>query len=683
MSEKRLTARHLLSSGFRSFVRISYSSGVFVLLLILLSSKAYPSVYYISSTNGDDSRSAEQAKNSATPWKTLEKLNTFIPQLTGGDSVLFKSGDIFFGSLLISKSGALFAPLYFGAYGQGNKPQISGFRSVTNWKLTGNGIYESSVHSVGNNVVVNNIQGGMGRFPNKGYFSLESHNGNSSITDNQLTSEIDWAGAELVIRKNRWTIDKSLITRHTSNTLFYAAGNKAIPINGYGYFIQNDIRTLDEVGEWYINNEREKIYLYFGNTKPGSAEVLVSTVTNLVEIKGHSNIIINNLAFVGAGNNAFNIKDAHNVVISNSNIDNTGADALLVSYSKFFSVKNCVIRNSGSGGVNLDGGCTNATVVDNYISKVGLVPGMGRSGTGTYEGITAFGDFTTIEKNRIDSVGYNGVYFGGNSSTVKNNFISSFCLTKDDGGGIYVGDWSKTYNKSVHGNVIIDGIGNGQGTTYPGSLQAEGIYIDDNSESVEISDNTISNCSNNGIKIHNAQNIKIVNNTAFNNGVQLRLEQDCYLSTSTLIRNNNVHNNLFFSKHLKQSNVSLSTNADDINDFGKIDSNFYNRPESEFKAVKSMSHPNGKNTTTKHNMLSWTNASGNDQTSSEIACNSILFEYNGGKESITVKLKNDYIDVYNNLYRNEISILPYRSVILFPRETKIVNPQVQKRLAKL
>ena len=55
----------------------------------------------------------------------------------------------------------------------------------------------------------------LGRYPNSnaadnGYLTFESHVGKTSITDNQLTSTINWAGAELVIRSRRWVLDRSI-----------------------------------------------------------------------------------------------------------------------------------------------------------------------------------------------------------------------------------------------------------------------------------------------------------------------------------------------------------------------------------------------------------------------------------------------------------------------------------------
>lgn len=634
-----------------------------VVFFICCSSYSYSSTYYLSSTAGNDTYSSSQATNPATPWKSLDKLNGFFKYLKAGDSVLLKKGDVFYGSITVTKSGSYFAPIYFGAYGKGENPKISGLSTLNSWKLIGKGIYESNCDVVGSNLVLNNVQQQIGRYPNKGYLTIRSSQ-NNEITDNDLIGTPNWTSAEVVIRKARWIIDKSQITAHNGNKLtFY--GNKNNPKNGYGYFIQNSINTLDKFGEWYYNPQRKTMSVFFGTKKPSAYNISASGVNNLVEINKYSNISFENITFSGAGANAFKITQAKSINITNCNIQYSGTEAIFASYSPFLTVKNCTIYNSLSGGVNIDVGCTSAVVVNNTIKNTGLIAGMGKSGTGTYEAITSFGDNTQIEKNRIDSVGYNGIYFGGNSSIAKNNYITWFCMTKDDGAGIYLGDWSKTTNKKVEGNIVLYGVGNSAGTNQPNSLQAEGIYIDDNTESVSILDNTVSLCANNGIKIHNAKYIDIYGNTVFNNGVQLRLEQDHYLATSEYIRNNKIRKNTFFSVGSAQAAAKFTTNQDDILSFGQIDSNIYCKPAKHYATVIPAASMSSKRSIATAK-LKLPQAQGINLQNADKR--NILFEYNATNTVKVISLDAHYVDVQNRIYSKTITLNPYSSMILLAAE---------------
>src|SRR5207253_7999013 len=143
--------------------------------------------------------------------------------------------------------------------GTGYKPIISSLVKCTNWVAKGNGIYESFNPSLGstvNTVLLDGVGQQMGRYPNRdetngGYLTFESHVGKTSITDNQLTSAINWAGAQVVIRSRRWVLDRSLIKSHSGSKIYYSSSSIYEPYNGYGYFIQTSIKTLNKFGEWY------------------------------------------------------------------------------------------------------------------------------------------------------------------------------------------------------------------------------------------------------------------------------------------------------------------------------------------------------------------------------------------------------------------------------------------------
>jgi len=640
---------------------------LFVLLFINNNAKA--ATYYLSSSTGNDDYNSIEARNPKTPWKSIDRLNKYFKFLAAGDSVLLKRGDVFYGALTVTKSGAVFDPIYFGAYATGKKPEINGLATLTKWKLVKTGIYESTCEVGGNMLVLNGIQQAMGRYPNKGYLTYKTHQNDNSITYDKLNDNINWTGSEIVIRKNRWIIDKSTITSQANGVITYDEPGKDLPTNGFGYFIQKDIKTLDQFGEWYFDVARKKMLVYFGNKNPEDYVVKTDVESNLITIKKFNNIVFDNLSFIGAGRNAFDIVNASNIKLQHCVIDLIGADAISASYSPSFSVKNSVINHSLNDAITLDAGCINAVIVDNEIKNTGLIPGLGKSGSGTYEAITSFGDNTQIERNKIDSTGYDGIYFGGTSSYVKNNYITYFCLTKDDGGGIYIGDWSKTSYKKVINNIVMHGIGNGAGTNRPSALFAEGIYIDDNTESVAVTGNTVSLCANNGIKIHNAKDIEIYGNIAFNNGVQLRLEQDHYLATSSYIRNNSIKNNSFFSMNDLQPNAKFSSQQDDIGSFGQMDNNFYFQSKNDMGAISAYVVKEGKASNQTYDLTKWKTAYGKDQFSVEmLPGENVRLEYNVSDEVKTVKLDKRYVDVHQHVYKDKVQIDPFSSIILIASE---------------
>ncbi len=72
---------------------------LFFIILVFVFSNSYSRKFYFSSSTGNDTYTVSQAQNQATPWKSLQKLQslitngntTFLP----GDTIAFKRGDVF------------------------------------------------------------------------------------------------------------------------------------------------------------------------------------------------------------------------------------------------------------------------------------------------------------------------------------------------------------------------------------------------------------------------------------------------------------------------------------------------------------------------------------------------------------------------------------------------------------
>ena len=562
-----------------------------VLFLCLLQC-ANARTYYFSAS-GDDSRSATQAQSQSTPWKSIAKLNAVFSILEPGDVVLFKRGDTFYGTIKPTKSGTSSAPITFGAYGSGDKPNITGFVTLNNWTSIGNGKYEAyhkALPTAINMVAFNGAAQAMGRYPNSsaangGYLTFESH-GSSSIKDNELTSSPSWTGAEMVIRTKHYVIDRTKITAHSGTQLSYSPALSYTPEDGFGYFIQNHIRTLDKLGEWYYNPSTKKITVYFGSNAPSSYSVKASTAGILLDVYNQDNIVVDNLSFTGANDKAVNLYSAANVVIRNTEIALSGIDGVFVSNGKNVKIENSTINGTNNIAITINNS-SYTSVKNNVIKNTALLTGMGRSGTNKSTGIKENGDHNLIEANTIENTGFIGINFKGDYVVIKNNFITNFNLIKDDGGGIYTANTSATsdhYGQKIIGNIITKGIGAADGTTYT-TGPTSGIYIDDHASGVEISNNTVSKCTKTGIYIHNANKITLRSNTLYDNKTQLTMVHD-KASPDDPIRNMVIKNNTFFSKTTSQSVVTIGTILNDISSMGVMDSNYYCRPLDDNYVIK-------------------------------------------------------------------------------------------------
>ena len=104
---------------------------ILCLALVAFCNLGQAATYYFSSSSGDDSRSASQAQNSSTPWRTINKLNAIFSTLKPGDRVLFKRGDTFYGTIEVSESGSPGNPIVISAYDSGPLPVITSLRHTS------------------------------------------------------------------------------------------------------------------------------------------------------------------------------------------------------------------------------------------------------------------------------------------------------------------------------------------------------------------------------------------------------------------------------------------------------------------------------------------------------------------------------------------------------------------------
>ena len=90
-----------------------------ILLLAPLFSKA--TTYKVDDTGGSNTNNGISA-----PWATLSKVASSQGSFNPGDSILFKRGGQYSGSINITVSGSAGNPIVFGAYGSGDKPMFTG-----------------------------------------------------------------------------------------------------------------------------------------------------------------------------------------------------------------------------------------------------------------------------------------------------------------------------------------------------------------------------------------------------------------------------------------------------------------------------------------------------------------------------------------------------------------------------
>ena len=273
--------------------------------------------YYIDATNGND---ANDGSSPATAWQTISKVNatTFV----GGDSVLFKCGEVWTGSTLAPKgSGTSNKRIVISKYGTGNLPRID---ADGNGQHNENGVY----------------------LFNQEYITIS----NLEITNNYAATKTDTA-----IRKG----------------VYILATNKGTVS---GITLRNLV-IHDVLGTYDFSNESGGIYCNITGTstitKFDSLLIEECKVYNVDKI-GISNQSVWDGRDINGDYGSTPWRPSTNYIIRNCEVDSSGGNGIIIRDSKsplaeYNYLYKCGIRYSGNALFTF--GCDDALVQYNEVAN--------------------------------------------------------------------------------------------------------------------------------------------------------------------------------------------------------------------------------------------------------------------------------------------------------------------------
>ena len=669
-----------------------------IILFIFISYIASATNYYIK-TGGDDEAAGT---SDGTAWATITKVNnvwaagTFAP----GDSILFNRDDTFYGTIDVRESGTSGNPITISAYGTGDDPVIIGLTTIPSWTAYNDTVdyYVIACESSTNNLVtVDGVNKPMGRWPDSGWMTYESHSGTTSITDDELTGSPDWTGAELVLRKSFWTLERLPITDHTNSTITYTSISDWGLADGYGYFIQNDVKTLNQFGEWCYDGDT--LFVFSGAETITDYEIKITSldalVTSGVTASTHYDYItIDGVSFDGSSLATIELtQSTNNWTIRNCNLNHAGKNCIdgfqLTNRNK---ILNNVIKNTNNNAIRFIYQGYSNVIRGNVIDSTGALMGMMYSDDDGGDCIVlkdeGSGTSTTdsVTYNWITNVGHTGIRVRYDNYYVAYNSIKNFAMIKNDAGGLYTFGVDNVIFKN---NIILNGYGEsgGCGTEPsfappdPYNVIVAGIYLDEISENITLEDNTTAMNRDGGMFIQMSKNLTVTGNTSFHNGYYQVALWSRALDNPYPVRNVAMNHNIFFARDTGRvlfpymEVVGLfESYIDDIDEFGTFDYNYYTRPKQEADIIRTRANSQPWNGTAR-TLAEWQSYSSQDAHSTASLGTAITdtanihFVYNDSTINKTITLSAPMDDVANTVYSGEFYLTPYTSLILLGEGT--------------
>lgn len=657
-----------------------------ILFILSFQSGFSQTTYYVSSAGND----ANNGTSTSTPWQTLTKVNsrTFVP----GDQILFRRGDTWLGTLKIMQAGTAANRILFGDYGSGPKPVIDGRMQLTTWETTADpNIMRCAVPSGGHleMVTVNEQPQGRGRWPNTGWRYYNAFVEDQSITDNTLSSTPNWTGAEIVMRKSSWTLDRDSITNHSGTTLtFTPASAWETMTAGWGYFIQNSMTTLDQLFEWFYDGSY--VYMYFGANPPSNYNVKASVQDNVVYLGYNMDYItLKNLNLIGSDMDGIHVMNSSfGTWVDSCDVRFTGLSGFNSEWEcPSIRITNSTFKDAYNIGIQIAGASPDTYVGHTTVENVNLI-----KGTGLY--ITtanwdALGDGISmgngnsgqkVEYNVVNRIGHHGIGIMGRRDTVWYNKVTHIGQSRMDVGAIYLWDGSASMGGSlVQNNIITDAEIDTSGNNKPDEQYgASGIYLDF-VDSVKIIGNSLADITGFGFLFNPNKMIELHDNTVFN------AKHSSIMFSAQGGENFNFTRNKFISKTPPKAYYSLpysnqyanstvmdfKTSQSTFPNLGIIDSNFYARPLTGDNYIFN-TFVNGDPWFGVHKTFSdWKVLSGRDVHSVGVSpqaisdTNDVKFYYNATQSDSVVTLNAKYVDITGVQYNTgSTTLAPYSSLVL-------------------
>ena len=278
----------------------------------------------------------------------------------------------------------------------------------------------------------------------------------------------------------------------------------AVP--GADYYIFNVIEELDSPGEWYLDRDSGKLYLWPPEPLAGARLMLSLSTENLITVTDGAFLRFEGLSIGGTRADAMTVRGS-DIEVRNCSISCVSGAGIRVDGSRNV-VADCEISHIGAAGADVAGG-DRATLTpgDNRVenclihdySEVALTAGAGvnMSGVGN---VCAHNEFYHSPQQAI--------VYGGNDMLIEYNLMHDVALLSDDCSAIYAGRRWDCCGSVVRYNVMYD-LGDD-------AHSPNGIYWDDGMSGQTAYGNLIVNCKQYGFHLGGGRDLNVWGNVLIN-----------------------------------------------------------------------------------------------------------------------------------------------------------------------
>ena len=254
--------------------------------------------------------------------------------------------------------------------------------------------------------------------------------------------------------------------------------------DGARYQALNALAELDQPGEWYLDRDAGRLYLWPPAQLAGARIALTMLRDPIVMLDGATRVELRGITVEGGRGSGIEIHGGEGNAVTDCKVRNVGGNAIVVSGGGNHRIENCEIAHIGAGGIVLAGGERATLEPANHAAIANRIQDFSRARRTLAPAVKLEGVGHRVQNNEIAEAPHMAIWFLGNDHLIERNEIRDVCRETSDAGAIYTGrDWTARGTVIRHNHI--------QGVTGVGQDGGQGIYLDDMASGIEVIGNVI------------------------------------------------------------------------------------------------------------------------------------------------------------------------------------------------